>query len=107
MLWSLGQDWQPITLTTGPLLLGASLFIVGGYSLSVFVMRVGEVSFVAPFRYTGLIWALLLGLVFFGEWPEPLTLLGAAIIVGTGVFTLLREARLRRRGQPAPNIRRT
>lgn len=106
-LWSLGQDWQPVTAKTGALLAGASLFIVGGYSLSVFVMRVGEVSFVAPFRYTGLLWALLLGLVFFGEWPTLPTLLGAAIIMGTGIFTLLREARLRRRGQPVPNIRRT
>lgn len=106
-LWSLGQDWQPVTATSGALLAGASLFIVGGYSLSVFVMRVGEVSFVAPFRYTGLLWALLLGLVFFGEWPSIPTLLGAAIIMGTGIFTLLREARLRRRGQPVPNIRRT
>lgn len=106
-LWSLGQDWQPVTATSGALLAGASLFIVGGYSLSVFVMRVGEVSFVAPFRYTGLLWALLLGLVFFGEWPSIPTLLGAAIIMGTGIFTLLREARLRGRGQPVPNIRRT
>ncbi|WP_375259993.1 DMT family transporter [Citreimonas sp.] len=106
-IWSLSQDWQPITATTGMLLAGASLFIVGGYSLSVFVMRVGEVSFVAPFRYTGLLWALLLGLVFFGEWPTLPTLVGAAIIMGTGIFTLLREARLKRRGQPAPNMRRT
>ena len=106
-LWSLGQEWQPVTTTTGALLAGASLFIVGGYCLSVFVMRVGEVSFVAPFRYTGLLWALLLGLVFFGEWPTLPTLLGAAIIMGTGIFTLLREKRLRRRGQPVPNIRRT
>lgn len=106
-IWSLSQDWQPITAKTGMLLVGASLFIVGGYSLSVFVMRVGEVSFVAPFRYTGLLWALLLGLVFFGEWPTLPTLVGAAIIMGTGIFTLLREARLKRRGQPAPNMRRT
>jgi drug/metabolite transporter (DMT)-like permease len=58
---------------------------------------VGVVGFVAPFRYTGLVWALILGVVVFGEWPETLTLVGATIIVTTGVFSLLREARLMRR----------
>ncbi|MDU8913651.1 DMT family transporter [Aestuariicoccus sp. MJ-SS9] len=96
-VWSFGQDWVPVTPRLGWLLLGASIFIIGGYTFSVLVMRVGEVGFVAPFRYTGLLWALMLGLVFFGEWPAVPTLIGAAIIVATGVFTLWREARLRRR----------
>jgi S-adenosylmethionine uptake transporter len=59
------------------------------------VMRVGEIGFVAPFRYTALVWALLLGWFVFGDWPRPLTLLGAAIVVATGIFTLYRERRLR------------
>jgi S-adenosylmethionine uptake transporter len=96
-LWSLGQDWAPVTARSAWLLAGASALIVAAYTLSVAVMRVGEISFVAPFRYTGLVWALILGLVLFGEWPEPVTLIGAAIIVATGIFTILREARLARR----------
>jgi S-adenosylmethionine uptake transporter len=60
-------------------------------------MRVGDVSFVAPFRYTGLIWALVLGWLVFGDWPKPLTLIGAGIIVATGLFTLYRERALLRR----------
>ena len=75
----------------------ATALIVGAYLCSVMVMRVGDVSFVAPFRYTGLVWALVLGFLFFGEWPDMLTLVGSAIIVATGVFSLLREARLKRR----------
>ena len=55
------------------------------------VMRVGEIGFVAPFRYTGLLWALVLGLVVFGEWPDVVTLMGAAIIVATGIFAFFRE----------------
>jgi S-adenosylmethionine uptake transporter len=50
-----------------------------------------------------LVWALILGWVVFGDWPAPLTLLGAAIVVGSGVFMLYRERRLamaaRRAGQ--------
>jgi S-adenosylmethionine uptake transporter len=59
-------------------------------------MRVGEISFIAPFRYTGLIWALVLGWLVFDEWPEPITLVGAAIVVGSGLFMLYREAQLGR-----------
>ena len=88
-----------IFVTAFGLLAGASAFIICGYSFSVMVMRVGEVSFVAPFRYTGLVWALILGLVVFGDWPAVPTLIGASLIVGTGIFTLLRERSLRRQAK--------
>ena len=78
------------------LLAGSAVFIMGGYLFSVMVMRVGEISFAAPFRYSGLIWALILGWLLFGEWPDPLTLLGAAIVVGSGLFTLFRGQALNR-----------
>lgn len=95
--WSFGQEWITLTPRLTLLVLMATTFIIGAYLCSVMVMRVGEVSFVAPFRYTGLVWALILGFVVFGEWPQPLTLIGASIIVATGVFSLLREARLKRK----------
>ena len=90
---SLWETWVPVTSRDAALIGGASIFIIGGYFFSVMVMRVGQVSFVAPFRYTGLLWALLMGVVVFGDWPDPVTLLGAAIVVVTGVFTLLRGNR--------------
>ena len=69
-------------------------------------MRIGDLGSVAPFRYTGLLWALLLGLVVFGDWPDNLTLGGSAIVVATGIFTLLRERQLGRRPAPiGPRIR--
>lgn len=98
-LWSMGHDWVPVTPALGWLVLGASIFIIGGYTFSVLVMRVGEVGFVAPFRYTGLIWALVLGLLLFNEWPALPTLIGAVVIVATGVFTLWREAQLSRKAR--------
>lgn len=93
-LASLAIDWVPVTPRLGGLILGSSIFIVGGYFFSVQVMRAGDVAFIAPFRYTGLIWALVLGWFVFGDWPAPATLLGAAVIVATGLFTLYRERRL-------------
>ena len=65
------------------------------------VMRVGEIGFVAPFRYTMLIWALVLGWLVFGDWPKPMTLAGAALVAATGLYTLWREGR--RAPMPRPN----
>jgi len=103
----LGGEWVAVDLRAGGLVLGAAVMAVGGYLTSIMVMRVGEVSFIAPFRYTGLIWALLLGWLVFGEWPAPITLVGAAIVVGSGLFMLYREAKLgrRRRFSPVPRPR--
>jgi S-adenosylmethionine uptake transporter len=67
-----------------------------GYVFAVAATRTGDLSFVAPFRYTSLVVALVLGAAVFGTFPDGLTLAGAAIVVGTGLFTLYRERALRR-----------
>ncbi|MEM7061356.1 MAG: DMT family transporter [Pseudomonadota bacterium] len=96
-------EWAPISWTLIGLIGLASVFILLGYLFSVMVMRVGDVGFVAPFRYSGLIWALLLGWVIFDEWPDPVTIFGGALIVAAGLFTLFRE----RNRQADPKTRRT
>jgi drug/metabolite transporter (DMT)-like permease len=68
------------------------------YSLTV-AMRTGEVSVVTPFRYTRLVFALVLGVLAFGERPDALTLLGSMIIVASGLYTLLRTRRVNRANQ--------
>ena len=60
----------------------------------VAAMRIGEISFVTPFRYARLLFALLIGVTIFGETPDALTLVGAVIIVASGVYTVWRERRL-------------
>lgn len=94
---SAGSPWQPLTWTLTGVLIASALFIFAGYLFSVLVMRVGEISFTAPFRYTGLIWALALGWLVWGDWPDALTLLGAAIVVASGLYALYREGRKTRR----------
>ena len=88
-------DWAPITPRSAVFLAASTVALLGGYVFSVATMRVGEVSFVAPFRYTSLLVALVLGYVVFSEAPNSLALGGATLVVGTGLFTLYREARLR------------
>lgn len=100
--WSVvSGEWAAMNSTEMLLLFFSTLFVIGGYVFSVMVMRVGEIAVTSPFRYTAMLWALVLGYVFFGEWPETLTFIGAGLIVVTGVFTLYREARAKRRATQA------
>lgn len=93
---SLDTDWVAISGHSAALLAAATVFIIGGYLFSVMTMRTGEISFIAPFRYTSLLWALLLGFLIFGEWPDAATLIGSGIVVTMGVFTFYRERALAR-----------
>ena len=68
----------------------AAANLIVGYLTVVMTMRVGDVGFVAPFRYMALLWAIVLGFAVFGAWPDLLTLIGAGIVVTTGIFTFLR-----------------
>jgi S-adenosylmethionine uptake transporter len=90
------ETWAPVTLPVALKLVGAMVFVFGGYLFSVSAMRVGDLAFVAPFRYTSLIVALVVGALVFGTFPDALTLTGAAIVVATGLFTLYRERVTRR-----------
>lgn len=98
-LASLTDTWVPLDGRALALVTGAAVMVIGGYLCSIMVMRVGEISFIAPFRYTSLIWALILGWVVFGDWPQTITLVGAAIVVASGLFTLYREAQVSRRAR--------
>ena len=63
-----------------------AIFVSVGYTASVAAMRYGEVTFVSPFRYTALLWASVMGFIFFGEIPKFSTLLGGSIIILAGIF---------------------
>ena len=81
------RDWGLIAAAIG---LG-----VVAYYFIVAAMRVGEISFVTPFRYTRIVFALIVGVLVFDEAPDALTLIGAFIIVASGLYTLWREQRIR------------
>jgi len=74
-------------------LLAAGSVGVAAYTSLTGAMRTGEVSVVAPFRYARLIFALILAAVLFGERPDIATYVGAVLIVGSGIFTLVRSGR--------------
>lgn len=90
-LVTLTNPWVAISVPNLRMIVGSSFCILGGYFFSIQVMRAGDVGFIAPFRYVSLVFALLAGWFLFDEWPDTITLVGAAIVVGTGLFTLYRE----------------
>jgi len=73
-------------------LMGAACCIgVLCYYFIVLAMRVGEISFVTPFRYSRILFALVISMAVFGERPDVLTFVGCAIVVGSGLYMLWRE----------------
>lgn len=91
------EEWGPVAPLAFAMLAGASAMLIMGYLFIVMAMRVGDVAIVAPFRYSALIWAIMIGWLAFGEFPKAMTLIGAAIVVATGLYTYLREHQLQRR----------
>ncbi|HEY9039406.1 MAG TPA: DMT family transporter [Roseovarius sp.] len=89
-------DISPLEPVSWAYLFGAMVFGVVAYYFIVGAMRVGEVAAVTPFRYARLIFALILGMTLLGERPDTWTLIGAAIIIASGLYTLIREQRLAR-----------
>jgi drug/metabolite transporter (DMT)-like permease len=90
-LVSATQPWGEVSWHAVALLVVAAMFLVVGYVFNVMSMRHGEIGFVSPFRYTILLWAILLGFVVFGDIPNAMTMLGSLIVVATGVYTFYRE----------------
>ncbi|WP_323006991.1 DMT family transporter [Pseudorhodobacter sp.] len=96
LLMGLGQT-APVPIAPGQ---WADMFIalvtgLVGYWAVTAAMRVGEVSFVAPFRYSRLVFSALLAALFFGERPDIWMLAGATLIIGSGLYTFARERHLR------------
>ena len=90
------EGWQPVGGREWLLLLAAAGALIVGYLTVVMTMRVGEISFVAPFRYTALLWAMALDFTIFGHLFDALTMFGAGLVVATGIFTFWRERQLSR-----------
>ena len=96
-LASLTTDWAPVTLPLAARIGGAAFFIFGAYTFAVMVMRVGDMGFVQPFRFTAIVWAILLGVLIFEEYPDALSLVGTTIVISMGVYTFYRERKSARR----------
>ncbi|MBV1866151.1 MAG: DMT family transporter [Rhodobacteraceae bacterium] len=89
-LFFFGQWVQIPSQTVGYLALSA-VFVLLAYYFSIAAMRFGEIALVTPFRYTAVLWAILLGGMVFGEIPDRWTIVGIVVILSTGMYTLRRR----------------
>jgi drug/metabolite transporter (DMT)-like permease len=94
------QEWKPVDAGQYARLAAASVFLGGGYFLLTVAMRGGEMSLIAPFRYTGLLFALLLGYLVWGDVPNGVAWAGIGLLVAAGLYVLHGE-RSRVRAEPA------
>ena len=88
--------WDAVGLLAG----AAALVTLGSLSLVV-AYRNAEISVVAPFRYSIVVLAIVLGFVLFGEWPDPFACLGIGLVVASGVYTISGEQARRREAKRA------
>jgi drug/metabolite transporter (DMT)-like permease len=90
ILFPLGGWTPPSGRALGLLALAAVLVLIG-YQCVIMALRSGDISAVAPFRYSALLWAMLLGYLVFGDRPDAMMVTGASIIVGSGLYAFYRE----------------
>lgn len=94
IVWSYQGGVAPLggggMVLTGP----AILFGVAAYMCLTMAMRTGQIAVIAPFRYTRLVFAMILAVAVFGERPDALTLIGSLIIVASGLYTVWQSRRV-------------
>lgn len=92
--------WTPPSASALGLQAFSAVLLLIGYQCVISALRTGDISAVAPFRYSALLWAMLLGHVVFGDVPDAMMVLGASIIVVSGLYAFYRE-RIRHRALAA------
>ena len=90
----LTEQWVALDLRSLTMLLGSAILVVLGYLASVKAMRHGDISVVAPFRYTVVVFAIIVGFIVWGDVPDLAMIIGTAIIIATGVYTFHRERKV-------------
>jgi drug/metabolite transporter (DMT)-like permease len=90
------ENWKMFSSSAWSFLVAATLFHGAGTYLLITAFRGAAVSVVSPFRYTFLLWSGLAGYLVFGDIPAQTFYIGAALVVGSGLYLLHREALARR-----------
>ena len=92
IVFGLYQGFQNVAFWQFGLLCTAALLLASGYMFMVSTLRLGDLSGTAPFRYSNVVFAILLGMAVFGEFPDAVSYAGMALIIGAGLYAAHREA---------------
>ncbi|AGI67870.1 putative S-adenosylmethionine uptake transporter [Octadecabacter antarcticus 307] len=102
LCWLNGQPIVVMSMSDSATLAGCIAVALVAYLSIVAATRAGDAAFISMFRYTRMLFALFLGVVFLNERPDTMTLIGVGIVIAAGLFTFIREARARRTSQAVP-----
>ena len=83
--------WQPIALNEVPIIAALVGFGILGHLLMISTFATAPASDIAPYGYAGLLFAIIFGFTLLYETPDLITLLGAIVIVGAGLYVWYRE----------------
>ncbi|MFM9940208.1 MAG: DMT family transporter [Hyphomicrobiaceae bacterium] len=89
------EVWHSPTPMQWLLLLLSGVAVITGFMLGILAMRTGDIGVVSPFRYSFMVFAVILSFAVFNEVPDRWSLAGIALIVASGLYSLHRE-RVRR-----------
>ncbi|HUQ35537.1 MAG TPA: DMT family transporter [Aestuariivirga sp.] len=86
------QGFKTVEVWQLALLLGAGFFVTISYFFIVATVRLGDLSATAPFRYSEVVFAIIAGILVFGEYPDAVSYVGMALVIAAGLFAAHREA---------------
>ncbi|MBN9335314.1 DMT family transporter [Devosia sp.] len=87
--------WQPMAWTDFALVVVTMITTCAGHGVMVYALTMAPASVLQPFNYFSLPWAIVLSVLVFGQWIDPISLIGAVIIVAAGLVVMARERRKR------------
>lgn len=99
LMMSFQGGWRPVSLDTAIWYLGMILALAAALWTLTTAMRSGDVSSVAPFRYSRILFALIIAYFAFDEIPDLMTWAGVTLIVGSGLYAFWRERRVAEAGK--------
>lgn len=97
-VWPAIAAWHPLDLRVALLLLGVAAAGITAQACVLRAYRLGEASYIAPLSYIRLVFVAVLGAVFFDEYPDMWSWIGATIIIGSALYTARRSGRRARAG---------
>lgn len=96
-LFTIPLGWSPLAYGDLGLFVTSALLVAYAQGLMIEAFRLGEVGLVGPFKYTSLVWAVLLGVLVWGDLPDTWTWVGSGLVVGSGLYIWRRELTLAKR----------
>jgi drug/metabolite transporter (DMT)-like permease len=101
------ENWRTPDVLQLAMLAAAATTVIGGYVFTILATRTGDMSLVAPFRYTSALFGVGIGIFAFGDVVDRMTYIGLIIVIAAGVYTFWREAKRRSERRQRPDTGRT